>query len=196
MAHTGNNPSAIRSQGWLVEALLSLMAEKPYRKITIKEIAEKAELDRSTFYRHFTSKEAVLERHLDQLAQEYLQRLDTGENMDMGKVAKIFIAFWIEHLDFIRLARANDLDSLLLKTFNKHLPSIHRLTKGQFAYSISEEHMEFALAFNAGGMWNILMKWVDSDFEHTYEDLIKAFEEISRFNFFRQEDINERLLEQ
>lgn len=39
--------------------------------------------------------------------------------------------------------------------------------------------MEFALAFNAGGMWNILMKWIDSDFEHSYDDLIKAFE-ISR----------------
>lgn len=108
--------------------------------------------------------------------------------MDMGKVAQIFIAFWIEHLAFIRTIRKNDLDSLLLKTFNKHLPSIHQLTKDKFAYSISEEHMEFALAFNAGGMWNILMKWVDSDFEHTYDDLRKAFEEISRFNFFREEN--------
>ncbi|MEF3331333.1 hypothetical protein ACW0TQ_21870 [Oceanobacillus sp. M60] len=47
--------------------------------------------------------------------------------------------------------------------------------------------MEFALAFNAGGMWNILMKWVDSDFQHTYDDLIKAFEEITRFNYARQD---------
>ncbi len=99
--------------------------------------------------------------------------------MDMGKVAKIFITFWIEGIEFVRLIRKNDLDGLLLKTFNKHLPSIHRLTEDKFAYTISEEYMEFALAFNAGGMWNILMKWIDSDFEHSYDDLIKAFEEIS-----------------
>src|SRR5690625_3101565 len=172
-----NNPSAIRSQAWLMDALLALMEEKTYNKITIKEIAEKADLDRSTFYRHFRTKEAVLERYLDQLAQEYLQRLNAGENMDMGKVAEIFIGFWMEHIDFIRLVRKNNLDTLLLKTFNKHLPSIHSMTKDQFAYSISEAHMEFALAFNAGGMWNILMKWIDSDFEYTYHDLLKAFEE-------------------
>ncbi|GAB2559151.1 TetR/AcrR family transcriptional regulator [Gracilibacillus alcaliphilus] len=184
MSTPTNNPSAIRSRQWLTEALLSLMKEKSYDRITITEIAERADLDRSTFYRHFHSKEAILEQYLDQLAQEYLQRLAVGENMDMGKVAKIFISFWI-HIDFIRTARKNDLDSLLLKTFNKHLPSIHQLTKDKFAYSISEENMEFALAFNAGGMWNILMKWIDSDFEHSYDDLVKAFEEISRFNFFR-----------
>ncbi|WP_052401137.1 TetR/AcrR family transcriptional regulator [Oceanobacillus jeddahense] len=185
MTRKRNNPSAVRSQEWMMEALLSLLKEKPYANITITEIAEKADLDRSTFYRHFHSKEAVLERYLDQLSQEYLRRLDAGENMDMGKVAKIFIAFSIEHMDFIRMIRKNDLDSLLLKTFNKHLPSIHRLTKDKFTYSISEDNMEFALAFNAGGMWNILMKWVDSDFTYSYEDLLKAFEEISRFNYFR-----------
>ncbi|GEN88528.1 TetR/AcrR family transcriptional regulator [Oceanobacillus sojae] len=185
MTHTSNNPSAIRSQKWLIEALLSLLEEKPYHKISIKEIAEKANLDRSTFYRHFDSKQALLEQYLDSLAQEYLRRLEAGENMDMGKVSKIFVAFWIEHIDFIRLTRKNDLDSLLLKAFNKHLPSIHRLTKDKFSYSMNEAYMEIALAFNAGGMWNILMKWVDSDFKHSYDDLIKAFEEISRFNFFR-----------
>ncbi|GIN70269.1 AcrR family transcriptional regulator [Bacillus sp. J14TS2] len=185
MSLSSNNPSAIRSQEWLMEALLSLMEEKPYDKITIKEIAEKADLDRSTFYRHFHSKEAVLERYFDQLAQEYLRRLAAGENMDMGKVAKIFITFWIEGIEFARLIRKNELDGLLLKTFNKHLPSIHRLTEDKFAYTISEENMEFALAFNAGGMWNILMKWIDSDFEHSYDDLVKAFEEISRFNYYR-----------
>ncbi|WP_368901875.1 TetR/AcrR family transcriptional regulator [Oceanobacillus oncorhynchi] len=187
MSDTSNNPSAIRSQEWLTDALLSLLEEKSFHKITIKEIAEQAVLDRSTFYRHFDSKNAVLERYLHQLAQEYLRRLDAGKNMDMGKVASIFITFWMENIEFIRIIRKNDLDSLLLKTFNKHLPSIHRLTENKFAYAISEENMEFALAFNAGGMWNILMKWVDSDFQHTYDDLIKAFEEITRFNYARQD---------
>ncbi len=64
MTHPSNNPSAIRSQEWLVEALLFLLEEKPYHKISIKEIAEKADLDRSTFYRHFDSKQALLERYL------------------------------------------------------------------------------------------------------------------------------------
>ncbi|WP_179134608.1 TetR/AcrR family transcriptional regulator [Oceanobacillus timonensis] len=158
MSDTSNNPSAIRSQECLTDALLYLLEEKSFQKITIKEIAEQAVLDRSTFYRHFDSKNAVLERYLHQLAQEYLRRLDVGENMDMGKVASIFITFWMENIDFIRIIRKNDLDSLLLKAFNKHLPSIHRLTENKFAYAISEENMEFALAFNAGGMRNILMK--------------------------------------
>lgn len=35
------NPLAIRSQEWLANALLSLMEEKDFRDISIKEIAER-----------------------------------------------------------------------------------------------------------------------------------------------------------
>jgi len=31
-------------------------------------------------------------------------------------------------------------------------------------------------------MWNILMQSIDDDFSHSYTDLIKTFEEISKFN--------------
>lgn len=37
----------------LKEALLSLLAAKPINKITVKEVCEKAELNRATFYTHF-----------------------------------------------------------------------------------------------------------------------------------------------
>lgn len=60
MIYNTQNPVALQSQKWLVEALLALMREKPYRDIKIKDITNKAQVDRSTFYRNFSSKEDIL----------------------------------------------------------------------------------------------------------------------------------------
>lgn len=186
MMYSTDNPIAIQSQKWLVAALLDLMKEKPYGKISIKEIAEKADLDRSTFYRNFKSKEDVLNLYLNELAEMYVNRLVKAGEIDMRKVSKIFLELMYEHIDFISALKKNELSGFLLDAFNKYLPHIHKLTQDKFPHTISEEHLEFALAFNAGGMWNILMKWIDEDFVHSYTDIVKAFYEISNFNFVKK----------
>ena len=60
----------------LAESLLRLMAEKPFAEITVREIAEGAGVDRSTYYRHFTTREDVLEDYLDGVVSRYIDQVD------------------------------------------------------------------------------------------------------------------------
>ena len=46
--------------GYMSTALLELMIEKDYTKISIGEIAKKAGVDRSSYYRHFKSKDDII----------------------------------------------------------------------------------------------------------------------------------------
>lgn len=183
-----NNPIAIRSKKWLVASLLQLMKEKPFDKITISEITDKADLDRSTFYRNFDSKEDLLRLYIDDIAKEYVNRLIRIENVDMEKVADIFLSIMQEHEEFIITLKKHGLSNLLLDSFNTYLPKIHEITKEQFPQSISDDVLHFALAYNAGGMWNMLMQWIDKREANSYNDLLKAFNEISIFNLSRIHD--------
>ena len=45
-----------RSRKHLIEALLTLMQKKPLQKISVRDITEKAMVNRSTFYAHYTDK--------------------------------------------------------------------------------------------------------------------------------------------
>ena len=49
-----------RTQAALITAFLQLVKEKRYSAITIQEICERANVGRSTFYRHFASKADIL----------------------------------------------------------------------------------------------------------------------------------------
>ena len=44
----------------LKTALIELMQEKPFPQITIKELCERADLNRTTFYLHYADQTAVL----------------------------------------------------------------------------------------------------------------------------------------
>lgn len=49
-----------RTKEAILGAVLSLITEKDYRKISISEVARRADIDRKTFYLHYTGVEQVL----------------------------------------------------------------------------------------------------------------------------------------
>ena len=58
----------------LHQALLSLILEKGYEAISVEDICERANIGRSTFYAHFTSKADLKRCGLAHLRQELLDR--------------------------------------------------------------------------------------------------------------------------
>lgn len=56
-----NDPRVIRTRNLIQDAFRSLAKEKKIEAITIKDIAERATVNRATFYAHFEDKNALLE---------------------------------------------------------------------------------------------------------------------------------------
>ena len=57
----------IRSKRLLKHSLISLLGEKSFNDITITDIVNRSELNRSTFYSHFSNKEELLNFIIDDL---------------------------------------------------------------------------------------------------------------------------------
>src|SRR5882757_3048006 len=54
-----------RTRRQLQQALLQLLRDEPLSKITISQIAARADVSRQAFYLHFSSKEELLLSHID-----------------------------------------------------------------------------------------------------------------------------------
>jgi len=63
-----------RTRGLLHQALLALILEKGYEAISVEDICDRANVGRSTFYAHFTSKDDLKRSGLEHLRHELLER--------------------------------------------------------------------------------------------------------------------------
>ena len=79
MADTKQYRSALRSRRLIREAFLELLDEKEFSKITVTDIVNRADLNRSTFYAHYPDVNGVVE----EIQDEILSR-----NMDLIKQMK------------------------------------------------------------------------------------------------------------
>lgn len=59
-----------RSRAALQQALFELTVEKGFANVTVRDIAKRANVNRSTFYRHYTDKYDLLNQYFDQLQRE------------------------------------------------------------------------------------------------------------------------------
>ncbi|HTV73220.1 MAG TPA: helix-turn-helix domain-containing protein [Candidatus Acidoferrales bacterium] len=70
------DPRVTRTRRLIRDALVSLLAEKSFESITVQDIAERATVNRATFYAHFTDKFALLEAIV---REDVAERLAQGD---------------------------------------------------------------------------------------------------------------------
>jgi AcrR family transcriptional regulator len=68
------DPRVKRTRKLLQEALVSLMAEKSFQTISVQDIAERATLNRATFYAHFEDKFALVDHMVREMFREEVER--------------------------------------------------------------------------------------------------------------------------
>lgn len=65
----GTNRNARRSVRLLKEALVELLVESPYDRISVSDVTRRADLNRGTFYAHFDDMDDLLRSVLDDFAE-------------------------------------------------------------------------------------------------------------------------------
>ena len=79
------NRNAIRSKKLIRQAFLELLHEKPFEKITVTNLVERANLNRSTFYAHYPDMLGIIE----EIEQETVAYIDNQlSNLDVDDFFK------------------------------------------------------------------------------------------------------------
>lgn len=68
------DPRIRRTRGYIQGAFRDLLDEKGFKSITVREITERAEVNRATFYAHYADKYALLNETLQLIFREELER--------------------------------------------------------------------------------------------------------------------------
>lgn len=150
-----------QSRRWIAEALLQILEEKPFREITISEVAARADLSRRTFYRHFETLNDVVDYQLEILCNEFLDFCEEHMHRkgDVITVTELFFRFWAEHRSVLRVLNSSNRAALpqgefLAKIYHRRVLELKVEENRQIHYMYQ---------FVMGGLWNILLQWVAED---------------------------------
>ena len=164
------NPSAIRSREMLTTALLALMQKKPYADISIKDISLKADLNRRTFYRNFTSKDDILFQYGNKLVVQLGLMIQSKNDFSFPTICESYFEFWSLNLDFLMLLKNNNLLYFLFEQFNYFHDKLHLFLPASHAHAKSSP---FSAAFALGGFWSLLVEWLDSGSKQSPNEMAK-----------------------
>jgi AcrR family transcriptional regulator len=87
-----------RTRELLRGALIALILEKGYERVTVQDIIDRADVGRSTFYAHFRDKEDLLFYGLEELRAAFQPEQQAGESHP-GKPARSPTLAVFEHFD-------------------------------------------------------------------------------------------------
>src|ERR671916_1046343 len=73
-AQKREDPRVKRTRGLIVRAFGELVAEKGHHGLTVQEIAERATVNRATFYDHFRDQHELLDYFISEAFREQLRR--------------------------------------------------------------------------------------------------------------------------
>lgn len=166
------NPIATQSRARLVRALLDLMLEVPYADITITQIADRSGLSRRTFYRNFTQKSDLLAEHVSTLTEEYIVRLRAVADRPMPDIVIMHFTFWTEHLGFLRTLHRSGMLWLVLEAYNQQMQHVSAATGSTRFAQVPRQ--DYALAFNAGGYFNLMVQWLRGGARETPQEMAAA----------------------
>jgi len=165
------------------EALLSLLLEKDFENITVKDVCTCAGVNRSTFYLHYESTADLLVEAVALIHRRYQRRFPESEPNSEAIAAQpkqslFFITdqWLLPWLDFVKENRQ------IYKAIHTQMNvfGAEHTYKDYFQYvfspilsqhGIPAEKHEYIMEFYRHGLVSIMLKWVEGDCRESVEEI-------------------------
>lgn len=171
---------SVRTQQGLHHALLQLMLEKRYDKITVQDIIDRANAGRSTFYAHYRDKEDLLVSNFERMLADFSdQWLQHDEATGMMSVAPLFYHVQEFHDLYKALVWGRGIE-LLHQQAQTYLSQ--RVEVALRAMALSEQEPQVPLALLAthiaATLGTLLRWWLEADMPCTPEEVDGYFQQL------------------
>ena len=169
------DPRVKRTRKMFEEALLGLLEEKEYSKITVQEISKKSSLNRATFYLHYYDKDELLERCLDTALEnlrESIKMPDYEISYNPEQPHPIFIRLFekmMENSRFYKLMLAEE----KIPYFSKKVAVVIDELVDQGMKILENDNMPYRLpapivkSYISSGYLGVIIWWLKNDMPYT-----------------------------
>ena len=173
----GEDRRVTRTRRLLRQALVKRMREKSVSSITVKELCDECDINRGTFYSHYSDVAALLESIENDLfaqLQQMLAQLSTEEMLSRNSPSRTMVAlfeFLRENADICAALLCDNGDPAFIERVRAF---VRREVLGEWRHMFSDgdgERQEYTFAFLVSGSMGMLQHWLESGLTLTPEQM-------------------------
>jgi len=168
--------------------LAELLTEKSIQNITVRELTDKVDIHRSTFYANFTDIYDLYSQIEDTIIQEISNIFSENYSVDSKVFLEILFKYISENGQVCRMFLGKNVSPTFYGRLTDLLKEAYLVCwRDEYGVKGTAEELEYYVHFYLSGSLAVVGKWADGDFEYSVEQLVKMFAdmEINFGNFIK-----------
>ncbi|WP_078410145.1 TetR/AcrR family transcriptional regulator [Priestia abyssalis] len=190
MSDSKTDRRVVRTKRMVRDALTELMEEKGFEGITVRDLTEKADINRGTFYLHYRDKYDLLEQSENEILQEIQEFMKEANPNDivnanmldepLSFVVKLF-EYIKENGRFMKLILGPQGDP----AFQVKLKEFMKVNFHQKIATISKEDMlvpvDYLMAYVTSAHLGVIQQWLAGDMKQSPQEMALT---LAKMTFF------------
>ena len=173
--------------GRMDEAFLALLEEKDFAYITVKEICERAGVNRSTFYLHYETVNDLLTEsaryiinkliaNMPQDSAEFIERIQTRPLEELRLITPEYLTPYLNFIkEHSRIFRTSVEHSSVLGMDDAYLAlNRHVFTPILDRFRVPPSEQKYMMPFYIHGLMGIINEWLKDDCRDSVEHIISV----------------------
>ena len=177
-----------RTRRLMLDALMTLIEEQGYEKITVQDILDRADVGRSTFYAHFRDKDELLISWFEHLRELFeLQQQDLLAARRNGSVPEVNMVLDLfrhtaEHHKLYKAVAGRQSGEMILKYLHRYLNGLLLPVFEELSRSRREPPVpvEVTVNFLVSTLLSLMTWWLDRNMPYTPEKMEELFRTLTR----------------
>lgn len=174
---------AQRTKRLFKRAFIDLLYEKDYNDISVTDIVEKADFNRSTFYFHYKYKEELVSELNDSMINGLISAFSHNSLLINLSPSNIIIFDYIlRKKEFFILWKYSEaipnMQQLFIHKFTEAFKK--ELSRSKTIRSDNEIDIDMLIVFNINGLLGMILYWINRDFEES-----SKYMALQLFNFLK-----------
>lgn len=155
-----------RTRKLLKNSLISLMGEKEFKNISVKDITERADLNRGTFYLHYDDTYHLLQDIENEVLQDFqnmIRKYDSSSgSQSLLPVMNPLISYIADNTAICKILFENNASTEFLNRLHVLIHENGREIISSIYPNISEQTMDYYFEFITYGLIGMLRQWLDT----------------------------------
>lgn len=155
-----------RTQKMLKDSLVELMMEKDFKNISVKDIADRADLNRGTFYLHYTDTYDLLQKMESDVLQDFQDMINNYwsaiKNDSLLPILLPVIQYIEKNTQICKILFENSASNDFVNRFHTLISDNGTAIIKQKYPGVEENMLCYFLEFITYGLTGVLKHWIDT----------------------------------